>query len=124
MEPSFEKEPEPKKSHRYCDKCDFTCNKMSNWLRHVSTVKHIQKLTVNKKAPKICLCGKQYTDRSGLWKHAKKCVYTLDSEESVELSESKQLEEQVGPQELIQVLIAENKDLKLLVLKLVQKLCL
>jgi hypothetical protein len=95
---------------------------MSSWLRHVSTAKHIRKLTINKQAPKICLCGKQYTDRSGLWKHAKKCVYTLDSSETVELSEFKDLVEPVVPQDLIQVLIAETKVLNLLVLKLAQKL--
>jgi hypothetical protein len=83
---------------------------MSNWLRHVYTAKHIQKLTINKKAPNVCLCGKQYFDRSGLWKHTKKCMFILDSVEPVE------------PQNLMQELIAENKDLKLLVLKLVQKL--
>jgi hypothetical protein len=52
---------------------------------------------------------------SGLWKHSKKCVTILD------LVESKDLAEPVVSQDLLQELIAENKDLTLLVLKLVQK---
>jgi len=54
------------KGQMCCDKCKFTCYKMSGWLRHVSTAKHIQLQPLNKKAPNVCLCGKQYTNRSGL----------------------------------------------------------
>ena len=103
---------------------------MSNWLRHVYTAKHIQKLTINKKAPNVCLCGKQYFDRSGLWKHAKKCMFiletveTVETVESVESVETVETVEQVVSQDLFQKLIAENKVLNLLVLKLVKKLCL
>jgi hypothetical protein len=138
MEDSFEteKEHETKKCQRHCDKCDFTCNQTSSWLKHVSTAKHIQTQSKNKKAPNVCLCGKQYFDRSGLWKHTKKCMFiletvesvetveTVETVESVETVETVESVESVVTQDLIQELIAENKDLKLLVLKLVQKLCL
>ena len=128
MEDSLEKEQEQEQSSKHgkicCNKCNFTCNQTSSWLKDVSIAKHVQTQSKEKekKAPNICLCGKQYFDRSGLWKHTKKCMFILGPVETIELSESKNLEKQVDPQELIQVLIAENKDLKLLVLKLVQKL--
>jgi hypothetical protein len=101
---------------------------MSSWLRHVSTAKHIQLQPINKKVPNVCLCGKQYTNRSGLWKHSKKCMFTLDLVEPENLAEledlakPEDLAEPVVSQDLLQELIAENKDLTLLVLKLVQKL--
>jgi hypothetical protein len=60
----------------YCNSCDFTCCKRSDYNRHIQTLKHHRKLNGNKKnADLICQCGKQYVSISGLWKHNKKCDY-------------------------------------------------
>jgi hypothetical protein len=71
-----------------CEKCDFECSKMSGWLRHVSTAKHTFQpkviIIVQKKSLKICECGKQFSERSGLWKHAKKCILKKCAEKVVE----------------------------------------
>jgi len=72
-----------------CEFCDFTCCKKYAWDRHVLTPKHIKSTIGNAEATKkgqkghlntefkpICceICGKEYSDRSGLWRHRKKCT--------------------------------------------------
>lgn len=99
-----------------CETCDFvTCNK-KDYKRHLDTIKH--KSTQNQlntpksqplttflalENPKLtCVCGKIYKDKSGIWRHKKKCKdvkdiqieeenmddqYSDDEEHSVEHSE-------------------------------------
>ena len=61
----------------YCKKCDFSSNNKKDFNRHLSTTKHKMETDGNiletKKTPFICLCGKTYKTRSGLFKHKKKC---------------------------------------------------
>ncbi len=69
----------PKKTLKkfYCKKCDFSSNNKKDFNRHLSTTKHKMETDGNiletKKTPFICLCGKTYKYRSGLFKHKKKC---------------------------------------------------
>jgi hypothetical protein len=66
-----------------CEKCDYiTCNK-TDYIKHSHTKKHtgnnFPSISIEK-SQKIatkyeCVCGKKYTDNSGLWKHKKKCTY-------------------------------------------------
>lgn len=99
-----------------CETCDFvTCNK-KDYKRHLQTIKHkttskqpnapkSQPLTtiLALENPKLtCVCGKIYKDKSGIWRHKKKCKdvkeiqidkeniedeYSDDEEHSVEHSE-------------------------------------
>lgn len=68
----------------YCEKCDFTCSKKSNYVAHLSTAKHKIKEMDNEKMPKnaapyMCSCGNEYKHASGLSKHKKKCTYIQNS---------------------------------------------
>jgi hypothetical protein len=60
-----------------CNNCHFKCSKKSDWDRHVNTKKHkinINDENVNIKSTKnICVCGKSYKERTGLWRHKQKC---------------------------------------------------
>jgi hypothetical protein len=69
----------------HCIKCDYTCNKKYNWKLHLHTIKHNiinechNSTETGKNWHKMAIhscenCGKEYKDRSGLWKHKKKCV--------------------------------------------------
>jgi len=63
-----------------CEKCDYTCNRQSEYNRHLLTAKHNMEQMEQKKSPKItkrytCSCGKTYKVASGLWKHKKKCPH-------------------------------------------------
>ena len=82
--------------YNYCECCDYIASQKSHWDRHILTKKHIKKAfpSVSKPFPKtskkrvksyICEhCGEEYKNRSGLWKHKKKCEYINDLEEESE----------------------------------------
>ena len=84
----------PKNAKKYdCILCDFICSKKSDWDRHLLTRKHknmengnqmetmetkldLKKTQKTQKTPEVftCdFCSKKYKQRSGLWKHNKKC---------------------------------------------------
>ena len=67
-----------------CIFCEYNTSRKSSYDRHILTSKHINHVEVVKIATKKCnrvqsnnflceKCGKEYMDRSGLWKHQKKC---------------------------------------------------
>jgi len=76
----------PKGSKFYvCKNCDYITYRKSQYDRHLSTLKHSKhsfSTTSNQKVPNIpilftCECGKNYKDRTGLWRHKKTC-FTID----------------------------------------------
>jgi hypothetical protein len=107
----------------YCEFCDYKCSKKYNWDRHIVTPKHLKSTKHNKIATKneqneqtyICdNCNKEYKDRTGLWRHKKKCVL----EKTLDISKKSELEKK---DELIDYLIKENKEIKELILELAKK---
>ena len=76
----------PKSSNIYtCKLCHYTTSRKSQFDRHNSTAKHKnQQISTiwNLKVPDksnlfICNCGKNYKERTGLWKHKKVCNYEI-----------------------------------------------
>ena len=74
----------------YCIKCDYTCSKKTLWKQHLATQKHnrqhlatdgnIKYANINNCCEK---CGKIYQDRSGLWKHKKRCIISNTTSETL-----------------------------------------
>jgi hypothetical protein len=116
-----------------CEKCNFTCSKNSNYLKHLTTAKHIRITTGqndNSKLPIIykCHCGKIYNFQSGLCKHKKKCKFQPDnsqdnSQENLQIEhinpeESPVQEEVSSPKEadkrdeIIDKLVTSNTEMK------------
>jgi hypothetical protein len=73
-----------------CELCYFKCFKLSEWKRHINTIKHSYRHDLNiKKAPMddytpknavfFCDCGKSYNSHSGLWKHKKSCQTVINN---------------------------------------------
>ena len=62
----------------YCDKCDYRCFKMSDFMKHKMTAKHKMLTHANKNSPLNfeCDCGKTYLHRSSYSRHRKCCNYT------------------------------------------------
>ena len=63
----------------HCKNCDYTTSRNSQWDRHISTLKHKNQHLSTVCQPKssvfVCEnCEKKYKDRSGLWRHKKKCI--------------------------------------------------
>ena len=70
------------KTHKYiCDNCNFYTNNKNDYRRHTSTAKHQSSNGLLKKTQKhSCdICHKLFSDRSGLWRHIKKCQENMDS---------------------------------------------
>jgi len=108
------KEVKTKKNTNYkytCEKCNFKTNDKKDYRRHLLTLKH-KKITEEKEKkekPKIskikCNCGKEYTYKSGYYRHKKTCNY---KEEVKEKKQSKNV---------ILELLNQNKELKELLIK-------
>ena len=75
----------PKKSHKYqCELCDYNTQSMKDYMKHIHTIKHKNnELATNNeifvpKNPSLLLscanCNKTYKDKTGLWRHKKKCA--------------------------------------------------
>jgi len=95
-----------------CIKCNFECSNKKDYNRHLMTAKHIfqhNQQEKPKKNPKICHltceCGKKYKERSGLWRHKKKCNQT----DSLTIVEEKVREP--NDNSIILGLISQNKEL-------------
>ena len=69
----------PKNAEIYsCKKCNFICSKKSNYDKHLTTAKHKSATNQQPKNAEKCrficgACNKEYKDRTGLWRHSKKC---------------------------------------------------
>jgi hypothetical protein len=66
-----------------CINCDYTTSRKNNFDKHISSIKHQQMMNPEfiknackpgaNESCKTCKCGKQYVNKSGLWKHVKIC---------------------------------------------------
>ena len=87
-------------SKYYCEVCDYNCCKKYNWDKHLTTSKHFKATESNDPATEkwqkvaskmFCCenCGKEYNDRTGLWRHMKKCNVTDDVDTEIIHDEAK-----------------------------------
>jgi hypothetical protein len=104
----------PKNAEKYfCEKCNFVCSKKSNYDKHLLTLKHKNTSKYFQKMPKNaenndsifdCICGKVYKHRQSLTNHKKICNEL--NKATTEITNS-----------LIKDLIAENKELKTMMIE-------
>ena len=123
----------PKSAEKYvCSLCDYYTSRKSQYDRHILTSKHInqQKSTeINKKvqdssATFTCECGKTYKERTGLWRHKKKCVISNNECSNIHIesiNESNNKIQGSDKDDLINYLIKENLEFKNLILEIVKK---
>ena len=94
-----------------CKNCDFTCSKKGDLNRHLLTRKHINSTTTTENTSNyiICECGKKYKERTALWRHKKICNYEEKTEKK----------EEDGPnfKEMFIEMMAENKEMRCIILK-------
>ena len=100
-----------------CEQCRFICNKQSDWSRHLKTRKHTNYAAPEPmKPPPSYLCGicdKEYTNRSSLWYHMKKCGNICKTEQTIQYTES----EKTPYLEIINRLLADNIELRNLIVE-------
>ena len=82
----------------YCEKCDYSSNRESQWRRHLSTTKHkmdnMDNTLDNSKSTKRCfecVCGKVYKYNSGLSKHKKKCTLIYEERSHLPVKNGRKL---------------------------------
>ena len=98
----------------YCENCDFTCCKKSNYDKHILTLKHKNRtnlniLEQNKNNTFNCkYCYKTYNARNSLWYHEKKCAPTALNAKKNADEDYKNLNEK----ELIMKLLQQNNQLQ------------
>jgi hypothetical protein len=90
----------PQKIPKYiCECCNTKTNNKKDFSNHLLTAKHSKNsgMTTNttKNFPYFpttyeCICGKNYKDRAGLWRHKKKCNQNLENENENKIVEKKQ----------------------------------
>ena len=108
----------PESSEKFhCSVCDYYTSRKSQYDRHILTDKHKnQQLSTNinekvqeSSAAFNCECGKKYKDRSGLWRHAKKCQFNT-------VLTAEELSNQITP-ELILSVLHQNKELQTMLIE-------
>jgi hypothetical protein len=100
-----------------CDLCNYKCSKKFNYDRHLLSAKHknqqkMSKNEENEQKPLYCCenCGKEYNDRTGLWRHKKVCIKNEENNESYDEKNYK----------LVEYLMKENKEIKEMILEIVK----
>ena len=111
-----------------CLICDFKCFKLGDWSRHLLTSKHQKSTIINKidvidviyvidEKKYICNCGKEYLERTGLWRHKKICSYK-EEEQSIVLYEGEYIP---ANNAMILQVLKDNKDMMGEIMGLVAK---
>ena len=103
----------------FCEKCNYKCNKQSEYNKHNLTAKHINvtNVTENISNPSnlnTCdICNKSYKSRMGLWRHKQKC----DNIPIVnETKYEKHLITDITSSDVVMQILKENQDFKQLLI--------
>ena len=108
----------------YCKFCDYGTSRKSSYDDHLHSTKHIKmacgnylETNVNENLQKLCNsnyscknCKKEFKNRSGLWKHSKKCNYEEEKGKSNEPTDK----------ELMMALIKDNNELRNMMMKVLE----
>jgi hypothetical protein len=86
----------------FCEKCNYTTSKNSDYLKHLKTKKHTIDVAENKDT--CANCKKIYSSASNLWKHKQKCNTKFNSQ-------APPFENQLNSNDIIIELLRQNKDL-------------
>jgi len=104
----------PKNAELYmCYFCNFKCSKISNYNKHILTLKHKNRTNLNfieqNKNTCFCckVCNKTYNARNSLWYHEKKCKPSaLNADKNAENEENN-----INEKDLIMTLLQQNNQL-------------
>jgi len=98
-----------------CDNCDYITSRKSSFDKHIVTLKHKKSIKSIESCEKVSQkyycenCDRYYKEPSGLWRHKKKSLCTLDKQISnhitIENKDTKQLTE------LVMKVVEQNQEL-------------
>ena len=120
MATKFSENSEDDKTEYYCEICDYKCSLKQHLKQHFLSKRHKTRVfnnvenSVNNtiKNSFMCDCGKEYRERSGLWKHKTKgnCVKKTDNNQC-ELQNMQPEQIKLTDENLISILIHQCKEL-------------
>ena len=121
MATKFSENSEDDKTEYYCEICDYKCSLKQHLKQHFLSKRHKTRVfnnvenSVNNtiKNSFMCDCGKEYRERSGLWKHKTKgiCVKKTANNQS-ELQNAQPEQIKLTDDNLISILIHQCKELR------------
>ena len=97
------------KEQEYLISLNATLNNMDSTAKHINPKNSI----ITSSIPLVCICGNKYKDRTGLWKHNKKCI-----EKKHELEVSIPVPVSDYENNVIKMIIQENSEIKNLILEI------
>jgi len=114
-----------------CENCHFNTCKKTNYNIHLQTQKHKNNISTtddngkNEKKNVCNTCEKNFNDRAGLWRHKKKCLNMISSE-NTNMNFIFQKENLENNKDVILSLLKQNNDFKDLIVeqnKMMLELC-
>ena len=117
---------EPKSSISFhCKECDYLTYKKSQYIRHISTLKHkrmtntdqiLTDLSSNSSSTKyICNCGKNYKHKQSLFNHKKKCNYNITQTKELIIKEDD--DGNIDYKKMFLNLMNDNKEMRNIIIK-------
>jgi hypothetical protein len=94
----------------YCEKCDYTTFKNSDFNKHLNTKKHITEKISSTEKNTCNQCFKVYSSASNLWKHKQKCnsAVSVVPTKEIEKSQGEIIIELLKQNNILQKLIIDN----------------
>ncbi len=113
-----------KYEHHKCLSCNFNCKYISDWNRHIKTMKHINTCKNEGNDSPIVQhlcdkCNKEFKSHSGLWKHKKTCNFD-GKDELIKLLIEQNANKISEKDEIISYLMKENNEFKNMMMEMMK----
>ena len=112
-----------------CIICDYNTSRKCNYDKHITTAKHINTIFSNKKVAKVAkvakissknicnICNNLYSDRSGLWRHKRKCT----KNETISINKPESQEQDTFTPNMFMEMMKQNNELTKQIIELSSK---
>ena len=112
-----------------CIICDYNTSRKCNYDKHITTAKHINTIFSNKKVAKVAkvakissknicnICNNLYSDRSGLWRHKRKCT----KNETISINKQESQEQDTFTPNMFMEMMKQNNELTKQIIELSSK---
>jgi len=112
----------------YCKNCDYGTSKKSSYYNHLNSNKHKIATVVNQIMPDrdrcpdfVCNnCNKFYKDKTGLWRHNKKCGLNINHNTTNTCQEKVTQSNEPTDKDLIIMLIKKNDELQNMMMEVIK----
>ena len=108
-----------------CKFCSTVCAKLSDWNRHILTKKHKFNISGEKSTSVFtCDCGNIYKERTGLWRHKKKCNKNISSktDETNNIPDTNIINTIINENKTFkEFMMEQQQDFKMLIIELLKK---